>query len=34
MPDKYQSYMRSTMRATAEAHGYDTIINGNDTTLK
>ncbi len=34
MPDKYQSYMRSTMRATAEAHGKDTIINGNDTTYK
>lgn len=34
MPDKYQSYMRSTMRATAEAHGYDTIINGNDTIYK
>lgn len=30
-PDKYQSYMRSTMRATAEAHGKDTIIRGNDT---
>lgn len=26
MPDKYQSYMRSMMRATAEAHGGDTII--------
>ncbi len=23
MPDKYQSYMRATMRATAEAHGKD-----------
>lgn len=34
MPDKYQSYMRSTMRATAEAHGKDTIINGNDTTYR
>jgi membrane-bound serine protease (ClpP class) len=34
MPDKYQSFMRSTMRATAEAHGKDTIINGNDTTYK
>ncbi len=32
MPDKYQSYMRSTMRATAEAQGKDTIINGSDTT--
>lgn len=31
MPDKYQSYMRSTMRATAEAHGQDTIVQGNDT---
>lgn len=34
MPDKYQSYMRSTMRATAESHGKDTIINGTDTTYK
>lgn len=34
MPDKYQSYMRSTMRATAEAHGKDTIINGRDTTYR
>ena len=34
MPDKYQSYMRSMMRATAEAHGHDTIISGNDTTYK
>lgn len=34
MPDKYQSYMRATMRATAEAHGKDTIIVGNDTTYK
>lgn len=32
MPDKYQSYMRSTMRATAESHGADTIIKGKDTT--
>ncbi len=32
VPDKYQSFMRSTMRATAEAHGKDTIIMGNDTT--
>lgn len=31
VPDKYQSYMRATMRATAEAHGKDTIISGNDT---
>jgi len=34
MPDKYQSYMRATMRATAEAHGKDTIVNGNDTTYQ
>ncbi|MDR2147370.1 MAG: nodulation protein NfeD [Tannerella sp.] len=34
MPDKYQSYMRAMMRATAEAHGKDTIINGSDTTYK
>lgn len=34
MPDKYQSYMRATMRATAEAHGKDTIISGQDTTFR
>jgi membrane-bound serine protease (ClpP class) len=26
VPDKYQSFMRSMMRATAEAHGKDTIV--------
>lgn len=31
VPDKYQSFMRSSMRSTAEAHGKDTIIRGNDT---
>ncbi len=31
MPDKYQSYMRSIMRATAESHGNDTIFSGQDT---
>jgi membrane-bound serine protease (ClpP class) len=31
MPDKYQSYMRSTMRATAEAHGKDTVFTETDT---
>jgi membrane-bound serine protease (ClpP class) len=31
VPDKYQSFMRSTMRATAEAHGKDTVIKGDDT---
>ena len=34
MPDKYQSYMRSMMRATAEAHGQDTLIKGRDTTYQ
>ncbi|MCK4662156.1 MAG: nodulation protein NfeD [Bacteroidales bacterium] len=34
MPDKYQAYMRSMMRSTAEAHGKDTIIQGNDTIFK
>jgi membrane-bound serine protease (ClpP class) len=34
VPDKYQSFMRSMMRSTAEAHGQDTIIQGNDTIYK
>lgn len=34
MPNKYQSYMRSMMRSTAEAHGQDTIIQKNDTLYK
>ena len=34
MPDKYQSYMRSIIRSTAEAHGKDTIINGKDTVYR
>lgn len=34
MPDKYQAYMRSMMRSTAESHGKDTIINYNDTVIK
>lgn len=34
MPDKYQSYMRSTIRATAEAHGKDTSIVKGDTIIK
>ncbi len=33
MPDKYQSYMRSTMRSTAEAKGKDTTIVGTDTII-
>jgi membrane-bound serine protease (ClpP class) len=34
MPDKYQSYMRSIIRSTAESHGKEMIVNGNDTTYK
>jgi membrane-bound serine protease (ClpP class) len=34
VPDKYQSFMRATMRATAESHGKDTIVSGNDTIIK
>ena len=34
MPDKYQSYMRATIRATAEAHGKDTIVVNGDTIYK
>ncbi|MDR1676380.1 MAG: nodulation protein NfeD [Tannerella sp.] len=34
MPDKYQSYMRSMMRSTAEAYGKDTVIRGQDTTFR
>ena len=34
MPDKYQSYMRSTMRATAESHGKITTIQKGDTIRK
>ncbi|WP_106830720.1 NfeD family protein [Parabacteroides pacaensis] len=34
LPDKYQSYMRSLIRSTAEAQGRDTIIQGNDTVYK
>ncbi|MEX0988479.1 MAG: NfeD family protein [Bacteroidales bacterium] len=33
VPDKYQSYMRATMRATAEAQGKDTVVVNGDTTL-
>ncbi len=33
VPDKYQSFMRSTMRATAEAHGKDTVITDQDTVI-
>lgn len=34
MPDKYQSYMRSMIRSTAQAHGKDTVINGEDTIVR
>src|SRR6056297_2207520 len=34
MPDKYQSYMRSTMRSTAEAQGKKTVVVGNDTLMQ
>ena len=34
VPDKFQSYMRATMRATAEAQGKDTIISGTDTIIQ
>lgn len=34
VPDKYQSFMRSTMRATAESHGKDTLVSGNDTLIR
>lgn len=34
MPDKYQSYMRSIMRSTAEAQGKDTVFSGKDTLIQ
>lgn len=34
MPDKYQSYMRSMIRATAQAQGKDTVIQGSDTVFR
>jgi membrane-bound serine protease (ClpP class) len=34
MPDKYQSYMRSTMRATAEAQGKTTVVENGDSISK
>lgn len=33
-PDKYQSYMRAMMRATAESHGNDTIVSDGRTIVK
>jgi membrane-bound serine protease (ClpP class) len=32
MPDKYQSFMRGMMRATAEAHGKKAVVKEGDTT--
>ena len=34
MPDKYQSYMRSMIRSTAESHGKDTLITQQDTIFR
>lgn len=34
MPDKFQSYMRSTIRSTAETHGKDTIVTRQDTIIR
>lgn len=34
VPEKYQSYMRTIMRSTAESQGKDTIIENGDTTIR
>lgn len=34
MPDKYQSYMRSMIRSTAEAQGKDTLTEAGDTIVR
>ena len=34
MPDKYQSYMRSMIRATAQAHGKDTVVENGKTIVR
>ncbi|MFT5512533.1 MAG: membrane-bound serine protease (ClpP class) [Bacteroidia bacterium] len=34
LPDKYQSYMRGIMRATAESHGQDTVIVNGETVVR
>lgn len=34
MPDKYQSYMRSMIRATAQAHGKDTVMENGRTIVR
>jgi membrane-bound serine protease (ClpP class) len=33
VPDKFQSFMRAAMRTTAESHGRDTVVIGNDTII-
>ena len=34
MPDKYQSYMRSMIRATAQSHGKDTVVENGKTIVR
>lgn len=34
LPDKYQSFMRSMMRATAEAHGKEAVVERGDTVYR
>ncbi len=34
VPDKFQSFMRAAMRATAESHGKDTLVTENDTIIR
>ena len=34
MPDKYQSYMRSMIRATAQAHGKDTVMENGQSVIR
>jgi membrane-bound serine protease (ClpP class) len=34
MPDKYQSYMRSIIRSTAESHGKIPVVEGRDTVYR
>jgi len=34
LPDKYQSFMRAMMRATAESHGKDTIVTSKGTAYR
>ena len=34
MPDKYQSYMRSMIRATAQAHRKDTVMENGQSVIR